>query len=130
MRFLKFTVMTLPLTLSGCFNSSHEDSGVFYNHPLEASPAPIPSSSPSEPRDFSCPVEPCLSEPSYTPPETAVIPEWRPSEGQLIRAGELVMELKNQQESIPTHDAMIKHVQINMGLTHQQAEMILAELDI
>ena len=57
--------------------------------------------------------------------------KWKPSEGELVRAGDLVMGLKNDKGgSIPTHGEMQSHLQSSMGLSGQQADKFLGKLGI
>jgi hypothetical protein len=66
--------------------------------------------------------------PSVAAPQPA---EWQPLDGQVVRAGELVMELKkNKGGASPSHAEMLAYLQVQMGLTSFQAEKILDELGI
>jgi hypothetical protein len=52
-------------------------------------------------------------------------------EGHLVRAGDLVMELRRSKGGInPTHAEMATHIQTRMDLTAHQAEMVLDELGL
>jgi hypothetical protein len=63
--------------------------------------------------------------------EAAVDPEWFPSEGQLVRAGDQVMDLKRSKNGVyPSHEEMARHLVANMGVTAAQAEKILEELGL
>jgi hypothetical protein len=68
-------------------------------------------------------------------PEAQAIPnaasKWKPSENDLIQAGNKVMELKNKNEGrIPTHGEMSSHIQANMGLNPEQADKVLRKLGV
>lgn len=64
-------------------------------------------------------------------PVAIPVPEWEPNSGHLVRAGELVMALKNSKGGVsPTHAEMANHLQTNMGVTASQAEKILEELGL
>ncbi len=64
-------------------------------------------------------------------PSVVPVPEWEPNSGHLVRAGELVMELKRSKGGIsPTHTEMASHLHANMGVTAAQAEKILEELGL
>jgi hypothetical protein len=57
--------------------------------------------------------------------------EWQPSDGQVVRAGELVMELKkNKGGANPSHAEMVAYLQSRMNLTSFQAEKVLDELGL
>lgn len=57
--------------------------------------------------------------------------EWQPSEGHLVRAGDLIMELKKNNGGInPSHKEMVTHIRTNMGVSSEQAEAILGELGL
>lgn len=133
MHISKILVMTFPLILVGCSDFFDEDSDSFSSSP----PAPAPTS-PSAPAGCGCPVEKPQQTPAAAvppPASTALpsgpVPDWHPSEGHLVRAGDLVMELKNRNGGRnPSHTAMATHIQTHMGLTPHQAEMVLEELGL
>lgn len=57
--------------------------------------------------------------------------EWQPLDGQVVRAGELVMELKrNKGGANPSHAEMVAYLQSQMSLTSSQAEKVLDELGL
>jgi hypothetical protein len=72
---------------------------------------------------------PCEALPPSSPSESDA--EWNPNEGQLVRAGELVMELQRQNGNVrPSHAAMATHIRTHMGLTAPQAEKVLEEMGL
>lgn len=73
------------------------------------------------------------SSPAIVIPEKAPIDqhvEWHPKEGDLVRAGELVMELKQKKDSKPTNEEMSLYLQNNMAVSASQAHLILEELGL
>lgn len=56
--------------------------------------------------------------------------EWHPKEGDLVRAGELVMKLKQEKGGNPTNEEMISYLQNNMAISSSQAHLILEELGL
>ncbi|MGV8948697.1 MAG: WH2 domain-containing protein [Candidatus Paracaedibacter sp.] len=57
--------------------------------------------------------------------------EWEPNSGQLVRAGELVMDLKRSKGGIhPTHAEMVQHLITTMPVTATQAEKVLEEMGL
>lgn len=115
--------------------------------PAPVAPAPtLSKSAPSASGDCSCPVKP---EPAPSPSSTLSQPAavsavpveadaaWFPSEGHLVYAGDLVMELKTSKHGInPSHEEMVQYLQANMkrfprmGVNAAQAEKILEELGL
>jgi membrane protein involved in colicin uptake len=62
---------------------------------------------------------------------SVVTKAWEPNSGHLVRAGELVMELKRDNGgNTPSHGAMVDHIQSKMALSPVQAELVLQELGI
>ncbi|AIL12968.1 hypothetical protein IM40_04750 [Candidatus Paracaedimonas acanthamoebae] len=56
--------------------------------------------------------------------------EWHPKEGDLVRAGEFVMKLKQERGSNPTSEEMVSYLQDNMAISASQAHLILEELGL
>lgn len=57
--------------------------------------------------------------------------EWEPSNGHVVRAGALVMELRRSKDGVnPARDEMITYLLANMDVTAVQAEKILEELGL
>ena len=55
--------------------------------------------------------------------------EWEPSSMDLIHAGELMMELRRDNNDItPTREKMVKHLASKMGISDNKAKKILEEL--
>lgn len=111
-------------------------------HPARPGPGnpPYPKTPPSTQTGCSCPAEvqqqaPVAPVPAPVAPvepaaPVAPAPEWHPNEGQLVRAGDLVVALRRAGGVYPTHAAMVTHIQNNMGVSAQQAERILEELGL
>ena len=75
--------------------------------------------------------QPVSSQPVPQPVPVVPVPEWEPNSGHLVRAGELVMALKNSRGGEnPTHAEMAEHIHANMNVTVSQAEKILEELGL
>jgi hypothetical protein len=144
MRTSKMLAVILPLALAGCNEFFGEDSDSFYAPPSSPVAAPATGLAPHTPKpatsdDCGCPKSTpipssALSHPTVagcTPVEAAVDPEWFPSEGQLVRAGDQVMDLKRSKNGVyPSHEEMARHLVANMGVTAAQAEKILEELGL
>ncbi|MBM3632277.1 MAG: hypothetical protein FJX03_01025 [Alphaproteobacteria bacterium] len=149
MRTSKILLVSLPLVLAGCFDS---DGDSIHYHPQPApvvvatpstkTPAVVKRSAlkPQKAPDCGCghgpdtvsAASPCPN-PAICPPipVTASGEEWHPSEGLLVRAGDLVMELQAKNGGVrPSHAVMSVHIQKNMGLTSPQAEAVLEELGL
>ena len=58
------------------------------------------------------------------------IKQWHPSDGELIRAAELVMILKREKGASPNASEMLLCVQSKMNISSSQAEIILDELGL
>lgn len=140
MGYTKVLVIMLPWILPGCSDFSDEDPGSFYA-PAPAVSVGAPASSPSPaaaPADCGCSgksVPSAPAAPSAAPPSAAAAtqpdPDWQPLEGHLVRAGDLVMELRRSKGgNNPTHAEMAAHIQTRMSLTAHQAEMVLDELGL
>lgn len=72
-----------------------------------------------------------IAQPPSPPVANVVANTWEPNSGHLVRAGELVMELKRGNGgNTPSHGAMASHIQSNMALTSAQAELVLQELGL
>jgi hypothetical protein len=57
--------------------------------------------------------------------------EWEPLSGQIVRAGELIVELRQSKNgAYPTHEEMARQLVTGMGVTNAQAEKILDELGL
>lgn len=57
--------------------------------------------------------------------------EWEPSSGDVVRAGDFVMDLKRSKNGVhPTHEEMAHYLVVNMGVTAAQAEKILEDLGL
>ncbi|OJX10915.1 MAG: hypothetical protein BGO77_05225 [Caedibacter sp. 37-49] len=56
--------------------------------------------------------------------------EWHPKEGDLVKAGELIMNLKKEKQANPTNEEMVSYLQNNMSITSSQAHLILEELGL
>lgn len=56
--------------------------------------------------------------------------DWEPNEGHLVRAGELVMDLKRDLGRAPTVGEMQNYLQANMGLSSSEANKVLEELGL
>ncbi len=56
--------------------------------------------------------------------------EWHPKEGDLVKAGELVMNLKKEKQGNPTNEEMVSYLQNHMAITSSQAHLILEELGL
>ena len=56
--------------------------------------------------------------------------EWHPKEGDLVRAGELIMKLKKEKEGNPTNEEMVSYLHNHMAITPSQAHLILEELGL
>lgn len=75
--------------------------------------------------------QPAVPQAVIQPPVVVPVPEWEPNSGHLVRAGELVMALKNSKGGIsPTHAEMAQDLVVNMPVTPVQAEKILEELGL
>ena len=146
MGYTKVLVMMLPLILPGCSDFSDENPGSFYTPAPAPAPAPAsgvaaPAASPSPaaaPADCGCsgksvpstPATPSAASPSAAA-ATQPDPDWQPLEGHLVRAGDLVMELRRSKGgSNPTHAEMAAYIQTRMALAAHQAEMVLDELGL
>jgi len=58
-------------------------------------------------------------------------PAWQPTEGHLVRAGDLLMELQRKHGGRrPPHGEMMSYLQEKMHLTMNQAEIIIEELGV
>jgi hypothetical protein len=55
---------------------------------------------------------------------------WEPNEGQLVQAGDLVMNLKRELGHQPTATEMQNYLQTNMGVSSEHAHTILDELGL
>ena len=167
MRTSKILAVTLPLALAGCNEFFGDDSDDFYTPPppppaaapvpvapapapISPAPAPVaPAPAPSKPASkdhegCGCPVkpEPAPSSTLSQPTAVSAVPveadaAWFPSEGHLVYAGDLVMELKTSKHGInPSHEEMVQYLQANMkrfprmGVNAAQAEKILEELGL
>lgn len=64
------------------------------------------------------------------PPHHDAANDWEPNEGQLVRAGDLVMNLKRELERQPTSSEMQNYLQTNMGVSSEEAHIILDELGL
>ena len=138
MRTSKILAICFPLILAGCNDSFREDASSFYTPPpVVVSPTSPATSSPSvvpKPEGCGCPHQPAV--PPSALPQPDCIPEiadpaWFPSEGQLVRAGEQVMDLKRSKNGVyPSHEEMARHLVVNMPVTAAQAEKILEELGL
>lgn len=113
--------------------------------PTRVVPAPAPSKpTASSTGDCGCPVkpEPAPSSTLSQPAAVNVVPveadaAWFPSEGHLVYAGDLVMELKTSKHGVnPSHEEMVQYLQANMkrfprmDVNAAQAEKILEELGL
>lgn len=136
----KILAMGFPLILAGCSDFFGEDSGSFYTPPppLASPTSPATGSTsitpnPTTSEGCGCP-QPAM--PSSAVPQPACMPEvddpaWFPSEGQLVRAGDQVMDLKRSKNGVyPSHEEMARHLVVNMPVTAAQAEKILEELGL
>lgn len=56
--------------------------------------------------------------------------EWHPKEGDLVRAGELVMNLKQEKKRNPTNEEMTSYLKEKMAISSSQAHLILEELGL
>lgn len=56
--------------------------------------------------------------------------EWHPKEGDLVKAGELIMKLKKATESKLTNAQMVSYLENNMSISSSQAHLILEELGL
>ncbi len=152
MRISKVLAVALPLTLAGCNGFFGEDSDNFYAPPpppVVAPPsattgAPSVAPKPKASEDCGCPQEPAAIPSSALPQSFTghctpmeMDPAWFPSEGHLVYAGDLVMELKRSKHGInPSHEEMAQYLQANMkrfpnmGVTAVQAEKVLEELGL
>lgn len=146
MRTSKISIIALPLFLAGCHDFFGNDSDNFYAPPPPvAASAPVTSTpSPSKPtpterEGCGCPDKSPAIPSSALPhpvagsclPSAEVDQAWFPSEGHLVRAGDLVMALKTSKHGInPSHEEMSRHLVANMGVTAGQAEKILEELGL
>ena len=69
--------------------------------------------------------------PVVSPNAAAAQPRWKPSEGNLVQAGALVMALKKSKGDVnPTREEMIAELQGKMQVTRTQAEKILDKLGV
>ena len=152
MRTSKILVVALPLVLAGCNEFFGDDSDSFYTPPpppAVASPsaatgAPSVTPKPKASDDCGCPQEPTATPSSVLPQSVAghcmpteMDPAWFPSEGHLVYAGDLVMELKRSKHGInPSHAEMAQYLQANMkrfpgmGVNAAQAEKVLEEMGL
>ena len=130
----KILAFMLPLLLAGCLDFVEDDT--FYTPPPQAVSAPpvaVPAAvgvapAHSAPADCCCDgavkQQPC-------PQPDASAPDWHPSEGQLVRAGDLVMELQRSNNGVrPSHAAMATHLRTHMGVSASQADGILEEMGL
>jgi hypothetical protein len=58
------------------------------------------------------------------------IQQWEPSDGDLVRAGELVMILKREKGTSPSGSEMLSCLQGKMGIPALRAKIILEELGL
>lgn len=147
MRTSKILLVSLPLILSGCFDSDG-DSIHYHPQPAPVTVAPPSAKTPVVNRVVTTPKpsSDCgcshgadtvsAASPRPNPacppiPMTASGEEWHPSEGIIVRAGDLVMELQAKNGGVrPSHAVMSAHIQKNMALTSSQAEAVLEELGL
>lgn len=147
MRISKVLVVALPLSLAGCNGFFGEDSDNFYAPsppPVAAAPvAAAPKSTPPAHEGCGCPdkLTPSPSTAMSQPAAVSCVPSedlaWFPSEGHLVYAGDLVMELKRSKHGInPSHEEMAQYLQANMkrfpnmSVTAAQSEKVLEELGL
>lgn len=150
MHYSKILIVSIPVFLAGCLDVFEDDSSNFYTPPKVNVPAPTPAhvgprkpsgpGIPSGTTGCGCSGSEVQHQPGPSPipcdalaPSSASVPnaDWRPLEGHLVRAGDLVMELQRGNGGVrPTHAAMSKHIQSNMGLTAHQAELVLEEMGL
>lgn len=113
MRISKIMMITVPLLMTGC-TDFFDDEDIL--EPQVSVPQP---SQVQEPEKM----------PAVVAPEPAA--DWVPLEGQLLRAGELVMDLKKKNGGKkPTLAEAMTYLQAQMNLTAQQVTLILDELGI
>ena len=137
MRTSKILAISFPLILAGCNDFDREDSGSFYTPPpVVVSPTSSATGSPAitpKSEDCGCP-QPAMPSSAVSQPNCmpeVADPAWFPSEGQLVRAGDQVMELKRTKNGVyPSHEEMARHLVVNMPVTAAQAEKILEELGL
>ncbi|MBX9804750.1 MAG: hypothetical protein K2Y18_03225 [Alphaproteobacteria bacterium] len=99
--------------------------------PTFQSPRTTPSSPQGQPTSGSAPSSPPLPPTLPAPHPSSPDPDWNPNEGHIVKAGELVMELKGENGGVvPKYGAMISHIQTKMNLNAHQAEKVLEELGI
>lgn len=67
-----------------------------------------------------------ISEKDLTSPSI----EWHPKEGDLVKAGELIMNLKHEKKRSPTNQEMTFYLIEEMEITSSQAHLILEELGL
>jgi hypothetical protein len=141
MRLSKIMLMTFPVMLAGCLNSD-DDSPTPYSHapapvPVQVAPANPSANPPAPPADCGCPGAGGAPQPCSNPAVCVNPPaqDWHPTEGHLVKAGELVMELQRRNGGVkPSHAAMVAHLQANMqapfAVTAPQAERVLEEMGL
>ena len=149
MRISKILLVSLPLVLAGCFDSDG-DSVQYHPQPTPIAvatpstntPAVVKSAAltPQKVADCGCGHGPDMLSAASPRPNPAICPpipvtaageEWHPSEGLLVRAGDLIMELQAKNGGVrPSHAVMSTHIQKNMGLTLGQTEAVLEELGL
>lgn len=125
MHLSKFSVaLMVSVVLAGCggvFDDKDDSDG----QPVTVAPMPsVVSSAP-----VASPVDDGCCHPSASPSSDPVC-EWHPLEGHLVRAGDLVMDLKRKLARDPSHTEMRNHIQSTMGLSTLQAEKVLEELGL
>jgi len=100
--------------------------------------APLPPHAPTEPLAFNQSEKSILSPKEESSLEIAIpekaqldqLTEWHPKEGDLVRAGELIMKLKKETESNLTNEKMVSYLENNMSISSSQAHLILEELGL
>ncbi len=117
--------MLLAGLLTGCLDV-FDDEDSYSPVTVAPVPAPAPVVSPTPAATPSADGACCHPTASFSEP----VCEWHPLEGHLVRAGDLVMDLKRKMGKDPSHREMLTHIQSNMGLTAAQAEKVLEELGL
>jgi hypothetical protein len=152
MRYSKVIIATLPVFLAGCLDVFDSDSDTFYTQPapppqasVPSAPSPATGPTPGKPYpktgksdcgcgDTATPMSPRIPSSALPPSSAPVVaedPNWMPTDGQLVQAGDFLRELQHKKGgAMPSHEEMAAHLRSHMPLTASQVEKIMEELGV
>lgn len=116
------------ILITGCNESSNNDHDFYPSQSVSPVNIGAEENRDSDDNDFpppSCPKEETPFE------ETKAIEEWNPSQYDVVRAGEFIMELKNSSgDKELSREELLSYVEEKMGITSEQTEKIFDEMMI